>query len=149
MAALKPLIIWSKTLQNPLFFESSTLKIGYGALQLTTQAQKMLFQAKKWHFLAIFGQKMRVFLVMAAPKHSITCSKKNCKTRFFDSSTLKIGWGALQLPTQAPKTLFWAKNGIFLAIFGQKMRFFGDSCSKTIDNLLQNLAKHLLLSPAS
>ena len=26
-------------------------------------------------FLAIFGQKMRFVLVMAAPKHSITCSK--------------------------------------------------------------------------
>ena len=56
-------------------FEPSTLKIGYGALQLTTQAPKTLFYATKWHFLAIFGQKMRFFLVMAAPKHSKNCSK--------------------------------------------------------------------------
>ena len=75
MAALKPLIICFKNLQNASF-ESSTLKKGYGALQLTTQAPKTLFQAKKWHFLAIFGQKMRFFFVMAAPKHSITCSTK-------------------------------------------------------------------------
>ena len=75
MAALKPLIFCSKTLQK-VSLESSTLKIGYGALQLTTQAPKTLFQAKKWHFLAIFGQKIRFFLVMVAPIHSITCSKK-------------------------------------------------------------------------
>ena len=28
------------------------------------------------------------------------------KQFFFESSTLKIGWGALQLTTHAPKTLF-------------------------------------------
>ena len=71
-----------QNLVKRFFFESSTLKIGYGALQLTTQAPKTLFQAKKWHFLAIFGQKMRFFLVMAAPKHSITCSKKLRNTFF-------------------------------------------------------------------
>ena len=88
---------------------------------------------------------MRFFLVMAALKHSMTCSKKLQNT-FFDSSPLKIGWGALHLPTQAPKSLFWAKNGIFWQFLGQKMRFLGDGGSKTIDNLLQNLAKHFFSS---
>ena len=37
-----------------------------------------------------------------------------------ESSTLKIGCGALQLTTHAPKTLFWAKKCLFLAILGQK-----------------------------
>ena len=45
------------------------------------------------------------FLVMAAPKNSITCSK-TLQTLLLESSTLKIGWGALQLTTHAPKTLF-------------------------------------------
>ena len=36
----------------------------------------------------------------------------------------------------------------FLAIFGQNMRFFGYGGSKILDNLLQNVAKHVLLSPA-
>ena len=74
-------------------------------------------------FFGHFWQKMRFFLVMAAPKHSITCSKK-LHTHFFDSSALKIGWGALQLPTQAPKTLFWAKDGIFFGDFGAKNAVF-------------------------
>ena len=80
---------------------------------------------------------------MAALKHSITCSI-NWQTRFCDSGTFKIGWGALQLPTQAPKTLFWEKKAFFLAILGQKMLFFGDGGSKIIDDLLQYLAKHFL-----
>ena len=42
MVAPEPLIICSKTLQNALF-ESSILKIGYGALPVTTQAPKTLF----------------------------------------------------------------------------------------------------------
>ena len=84
---------------------------------------------------------------MVAPKHTKTCSQF-LQDAFFESSTLKIGWGALHLPTRAPKTLFWAKKWLFLAIFGQKMQFFGDDGSKTLDNLLQNLAKHILLSPA-
>ena len=80
---------------------------------------------------------------MAAAKHPTTCSK-TLQNTFFYSSTLKIGWGALQLPTQAPKTLFRAKNGIFFAILGQKMQFFRDGGSKTINDLLQNLAKHFV-----
>ena len=75
MAALKPLIICSKTLQNAFLSESSTLKKGYGALQLTTQAPKTLFQAKKMAFFWPFWGKKCGCLVMAAPKHSITCSK--------------------------------------------------------------------------
>ena len=79
---------------------------------------------------------------MAAPKQSITCSKTLHNTGPCDSSTLKIGLGALQLPTQATKTLFWAKKWHFLAILGQKMRFFADGGSKKIDNLLQNLGEY-------
>ena len=69
--------------------------------------------------------------------------QKIAKQILFDSSTLKIRWGALQLPAQAPKTLFWEKMAFFLAILDQKMRSFGDGGSKTIDNLLQNLAREL------
>ena len=61
MAALKPLIFCHKTLQKNFLFESSTLEEGYGSLQLTTQAPKMMFKAKKWHFLAIFGTKCGFF----------------------------------------------------------------------------------------
>ena len=67
--------------------------------------------------------------------------QKPCKTRICDSSTLKIGWGALQLPTQAPKTLFWEKNGSFWPFWGKKCGFLvmaapGQSitCSKTLQN---------------
>ena len=71
----------SETLNNVLqnlakhvFFESGTLKIGWGALHPTTQAPKTLFYAKNWHFLAIFGLKNAVFFVVAAQKHFITCT---------------------------------------------------------------------------
>ena len=59
-----------------------------------------------------------------------------------------MGGGGLQLPTQAPKTLFQAKKWLLLAIFWQKMGFLGDGGSETLDNLHQNLAKHIVLSPA-
>ena len=68
MAALKPLITCSKTCRT-LFLESGSLKIGYGYLQLTTQAPKALFQATKWHFLAILGQKMRFWAVLGLLLH--------------------------------------------------------------------------------
>ena len=71
-----------------------------------------------------------------------------CKKLHFESSTLKIGYGALQLTTQAPKTLFWATKWHFLPIFGQKMRFFCDGASETLNNLLQNLAQHFVVTPA-
>ena len=64
---------------------------------------------------------------------------------FLSSKTLKIGWGALQLPTDAPKTPLLAKKRLFWAIFGQKMRFFGDGGSEKLDDLLQNLTKHVFL----
>ena len=53
------------------FSESTTLKIGYGALQLTTHAPKICFGPKKWLF---FGKKSG-FLVMVAPEPVIICSK--------------------------------------------------------------------------
>ena len=93
----------SETLNNLLqnlaknfFFDSSNLTIGWGAPQLPTQAPKTLFWGKNGIFWRFWGKKCG-FWVMAAPKQSIT---------FFESSTLKIGWGALQLTTQAPNTLF-------------------------------------------
>ena len=85
---------------------------------------------------------------MAAPKKLDYLLLKICKTLFLESSTLKIGLGALQLTTQAPETLIQAKKCLFLAIFWQKMRLFGDGVSKRLDNLLQKLAKHVFLSPA-
>ena len=75
--------------------------------------------------MAFFGHlwaKNAVFFVMAAPKHSITCSK-NLQNTFFGPSTLGIGWGALRLPAQAPKTLFWAKMAFF-GHFGAKNAVF-------------------------
>ena len=36
----------------------------------------------------------------------------------------------------------------FLAFFWRKMRLFGYGGSETLDNLLQDVAKHVLLSPA-
>ena len=107
---------------------------------MTTQAPKTLFWAKKWLFLA----KKCVFLVVAALKPLIVCSTKPCKTLFFEPSTLKIGYGALQLTTPGVSGYKMA----FLAIFGQKMRFFlvmaapkhSITCSK-------NLALHVFLSP--
>ena len=58
-----------------VFFESSTLKIGWGGLQLTTQAPKntVLGQKKNGSFWPFLGENA-VFLVLAAPKHFITCS---------------------------------------------------------------------------
>ena len=86
MVAPEPLIICSKTLQNA-FFASSILKIGSGALPVTTQAPRALFQAKKWpFFFAIFGRKC-VFLVMAAQKRGGW--KKLC-CRNMDEHTLPI-----------------------------------------------------------
>ena len=44
--------------------------------------------------------------MMAAPKQSITWSKVLQNT-FCESNSLTIGWGALQMTTQAPNTLFF------------------------------------------
>ena len=74
MAAPINSITCSKTLQNT-FLRVQHPENRVGALHLPTQAPKTLFEAKKWLFLAIFGQKMGFFLVMAAPKHSTTCTK--------------------------------------------------------------------------
>ena len=65
-------------------------------------------------FFGHFWAKNAIFLGMAAPEPLIICSK-NCKTRFFESSTLEIGYGALPVTTQATKTLFYAKKWLFLA----------------------------------
>ena len=105
MAAQQQMITCSKTLQNTFFFESSTLKIGWGGLQLTTQAPKTLFWAKTWRFLAIFGQKCG-FFGDGGSKTIDNVLQNLAKHVFFESGTLKIGYGALQLTTQAPKTLF-------------------------------------------
>ena len=78
---------------------------------------------------------------MAAAKKLDYLLQNLAKHFSLQSSTLKIGWGALQLPTEAPKTLFQAKKCLFLAIFGQKMRFFGYGGPEALDYLLQNVAK--------
>ena len=60
--------------------------------------------------MAFFGhfwaQNAVFFLVMAASKHSITCSKNLVLHVSSELTTLKIGYGALQLTTHAPKMLF-------------------------------------------
>ena len=73
-AGLKPLIICSETLQN------TSLRVQHPENRVwgpTTDhsGPKNAVLGYKMAFLAGFGQKMRFFLVMAAPKHSITCSK--------------------------------------------------------------------------
>ena len=85
----------------------------------------------------VFGKKYG-FLVMLAPEPLLNCSKRLQNT-LFESSTLKIWYGALPVTTQAPKTLFWAKKWLFLAIFGQKCVFCGNGGPETLDYLLQTL----------
>ena len=72
-----------------------------------------------WPFL---GEKCG-FLVIAAPKNSISCSK-TLQNTFLGVPQTESRVGGPQLPTQAPKTLFKGKKSLFLAIFGQKMGFF-------------------------
>ena len=102
--------------------------------------QKCCFKPKK---LAFFGQKKQFF----GDGGSGTLDQlvqNTAKQTSFESSTLKLGYGALPVTTQAPKTLFWAKIWLFVAIFGQKMRFFLvmaaleplTICSKTLQNTL-------------
>ena len=55
--------------------ESRTLKLGYGALHLTTQAPRTLLYAKKIAFLCPILAKKCGFLVMAALEPLIICSK--------------------------------------------------------------------------
>ena len=56
-----------------------TLRIGYGALKLTTPAKKTLFSAKNWQFLAIFGRKL-FFFVLTALQPPICCSDTTANT---------------------------------------------------------------------
>ena len=55
--------------------------------------------------MAFFCPKMR-FFGDGGPETLDYLLQKPCKTLFFESSTLKIGYEALQLTTQAPKLLF-------------------------------------------
>ena len=84
---------------------------------------------------------------MAALKPLIICSK-TLQITFFEASTLKIGYVALQVTTPAPKTLFWATKWNFPPFLGKKCGFFDDGGSKTLNNLLPNLAKHVFVTPA-
>ena len=56
-------------------------------------------------FFAIFGQKMR-FFGDGGPETLDYLFQNLAKLFFLEPSTLKIGYGALQLTTQARKTLF-------------------------------------------
>ena len=104
MVAPEPLVICSKTLQNALFSVQHPQNRVWGPTcehsgpKNTVLSQKMAFF---WPFLA----KKCVFLVMEALKPLIVCYKTLQKI-FFETSTLKIGYGALQLTTPSPKTLF-------------------------------------------
>ena len=76
-------------------------------------------------FFVHFGAKKAVFFGDGGSEKLDNLLRNLAKHVFFcESSTLKIGWGSLQLPTQAPKTLIEPKKWLFLAIFGQKMGFF-------------------------
>ena len=105
------------------FFESTILKIGYGALQLTTQAPKRCFRLQNGLFWPFLGQKCG-FCCDDGSEKLKALLQNLAKHFFFDSSTLKIGYGALQLPNQAPKTLFRAKKGIFWPFWGKKAVFW-------------------------
>ena len=93
--------------------------------------------------MAFFGQESG-FLVMVAPEPLIISLQNTAKRALLTPGE----YGALPVTTQAPETLFQAKNWLFLAIFGQKMRFFGDGGAEPLDYLLPNLAKRFSLSPA-
>ena len=101
MAAPKHLITCPNNTPNP-FCESSTLKIGYGALEVTTQSPETLFQAEDGTFQP---QKCGV-LVMAALKHLVAYSNTLQTPFSFESSRPNIGYGALKPATQASKTPF-------------------------------------------
>ena len=97
--------------------------------------------------MAFFGQKKR-FLVMVAPEPLVICSKTLKNALFSVQHPRNRVWG----PTydhSGPKNTVLGPKWLFLAIFGQKMRFFGDGGPETLDFLLQNLAKHFFVSPAS
>ena len=74
IAALKPLVICSKTLQNTFLRVQHPENRVWGP---TTDhsGPKNAVLGYKTAFFGHFWAKMRFFLVMAAPKHSITCSK--------------------------------------------------------------------------
>ena len=65
---------------------------------------KYIVLGQKMAFCGLFWPKNAFLLVMAALEPLIICSKP-CKTRFPESSNLKIGYAALQVTTQAPETL--------------------------------------------
>ena len=57
-------------------------------------------------FFGHFGAKNAVFFGDGGSKTINNLVQILAKDVLFESSTLKIGWGALQLTTQAPNTLF-------------------------------------------
>ena len=103
MAAPKHSMTCSKTLQNTFFRLQHPQKRVGGPTTAHSGPKNTVF-GKKWHFLAIFGQKMRFF--GDGGSKTIHNLLQNLETLCFESSTLRIGWGALQLTTHAPKTLF-------------------------------------------
>ena len=76
--------------------------MGYGALQLTTHAPQNAVLGQK---LAFLGQKKRFFGDggSGTPDHLLQVTAKHV---FFESSTLRIWYGALPVTSQAAKTLF-------------------------------------------
>ena len=57
-------------------------------------------------FFGHFWAKNAVFFCDGGSKTLDKLLQKPCITRFSESTTLKIGYGALQLTTHAPKMLF-------------------------------------------
>ena len=122
MAALKPLIICSKSLQNSFLLVQHPENRVWGP---TTDhsGPKNTVLGYKMAFFGHFWAQKRVFFVMAAPKHSITC----CKILQNTSLGLQHPQNRVGGPTTAhsgPKNTVSVKKWPFLAILWQKMRFF-------------------------
>ena len=123
MVAPEPLIICSQTMQN--------------ALLRVQHPQNRVWDPTTDHSgrkNAVFGYKMAFFCNFSGKNavcfgdggsETLNNVLSNLAQHFVcDSSTLKIGWGALQMPTQAPKTLFWANKMAFFVNFGAKNAVF-------------------------
>ena len=99
--------------------------------------QKCRFRPKN---LAFLGKKSG-FLVMVAPEPLVICSKTLQTALLSVQHPQNRVWG----PTcdhSGPKNTVLSQKRLFLDIFGQKMRFFGDGslkplivCSKTLQKI--------------
>ena len=97
--------------------------------------------------MAFLGKKA-VFLVMVAPGPLIICSKELQNTLFGVQHPQNMVWG----PTcdhSGPKNTVLGQKMAFFGHFWPKNAFFCDGGPETLDYLLQNVAEHRFLSPAT